>query len=150
MRTRTILVAAAAPAALAAALLGASPAFASSGPAPSNGGAGHLTGNAAISYQDPYFGGVQCNENQHPQFDNVTCKFVTNATLGLTSWAGNFTVGKTDQVGWISDFGGNGTAPANGVAPVHHQQGTLTYTITGDATTGQVTGYTGQVTYPAS
>ena len=145
MRIRTILAAAAAPAALAAVLLGTTgTAFASTGPG-TNGQAGHMTGNQAISYTDPVFGGVQCNEVQHPAFDNVTCKFTGNNP--------QFTVGQTGQVGWNSDFSANGatTGPQNGstTLPSHSQQGTLSYTITGNATTGQATGYTGQVTYGA-
>jgi hypothetical protein len=138
------LAAAAAPAALAAVLLGSTgTAFASTAPA-SNGQAGHMTGNQATSYIDPYFGTVQCNENQHPAFDNVTCKFIGAP-------AQNFTVGQTGQVGWNSDFSANAaTQGPNPNNSIHSNQGTLTYTITGNATTGQVTGYTGQATYPAS
>ena len=137
------LVATAAPAALAAVLLGSTgTAFASTGPG-TNGQAGHMTGNAAISYPDPYFGGVQCNEVQHPQFDNVTCKFTGNNP--------QFTVGQTGQVGWNSDFSANPATPGpNPNNSIHSNQGTLSYTITGNSTTGQVTGYTGQVTYPAT
>ena len=155
MRIRTILAAAAAPAALAAVLLGTTgTAFASTGPSGStNGQQGHLTGNQSLTYQDPAFGGVQCNENQHPTFTNVTCKFV-NGVLGsnspsVTSNAASFTPGQTGQVSWVNDFGGNsiiGTNPATG-QPYPSTNGTLTYTITGNATTGQATGYTGQVTY---
>jgi hypothetical protein len=153
-RITRILAVAAAPAVLAVSLLGASAASASTGPVGSNANAGHLTGNKSLIYQDPYFGGVQCNENQHPAFTNVTCKFVngvpsnTGQTGDVTSNAGAFTVGQTGQVGWVNDFGGNsiiGTLP-NG-QPIPSTNGTLTYTITGDATTGQVTGYTGQVVY---
>jgi|SRR5215472_2787986 len=137
MRFTTILKAAAVPGVLAAALLGTSAAaFASTGPG--NGQAGHMTGNQAISYNDPYFGGVKCNEVQHPQFDNVTCQF--------TGSNPSFTVGQPGQVGWNSDFG-PGSIVSNGKPIVHNGQGVLTFTITGDATTGQVTGYTGQVTY---
>jgi hypothetical protein len=155
MRIRTILAAAAAPAALAAVLLGTTgTAFASTGPSGStNGQQGHLTGNQSLTYQDPAFGGVQCNENQHPTFTNVTCKFV-NGVLGsnspsVTSNAASFTPGQTGQVSWVNDFGGNsiiGTNPATG-QPYPSTNGTLTYTITGNATTGQATGYTGQVIY---
>jgi hypothetical protein len=150
MRIRTILAAAAAPAALATILLGTSgTAFASTGTA-SNGQAGHMTGNQAISYQDPVFGGVQCNENQHPAFDNVTCKFISDPTKGLISNAQNFTVGQTGQVGWVSDFSANPSTPGpNTPSSIRSNQGTLTYTITGPVG-GPATGYTGQVTYPAS
>ena len=154
MRIRTILAAAAAPAALAAVVLGTTgTAFASTGPSGStNGQQGHLTGNQSLTYQDPAFGGVQCNENQHPTFTNVTCKFV-NGVLGsnspsVTSNAASFTPGQTGQVSWVNDFGGNsiiGTL-ANG-QPIPDTNGTLTYTITGNTTTGQATGYTGQVIY---
>ena len=154
MRIRTILAAAAAPAALAAVMLGTTgTAFASTGPAgTTNGQQGHLTGNQSLTYQDPVFGGVQCNENQHPTFTNVTCKFVggVQGSNGPTvSNAANFHVGDTGQVSWVNDFGGNsiiGTNPATG-QPYPSTNGTLTYTITGNATTGQATGYTGQVIY---
>jgi hypothetical protein len=151
-RITRILAVAAAPAVLAVSLLGASAASASTGPAGSNANAGHLTGNKSLIYQDPYFGGVQCNENQHPAFTNVTCKFVNGVagSNGLTtSYAANFYVGETGQAGWVNDFGGNsiiGIDPSTG-QPVPSTNGTLTYTVTGDATTGQVTGYTGQVVY---
>ena len=124
MRIRTILAAAAVPAALAAILLGTTgTAFASTGPTgtPSNGQQGHATGNQSLIYQDPVFGGVQCNENQHPTFTNVTCKFV-NGVLGsnspsVTSNAASFTPGQTGTQSWVNDFGGNsiiGTNPATG------------------------------------
>jgi hypothetical protein len=155
MRIRTILKAAAVPGVMAAALLGTSAAaFASTGPTGSNANAGHLTGNQALSYQDPYFGGVQCNENQHPQFTNVTCKFVSGVpgsnTNGapMTSSAANFTPGQTGQVTWVNDFGGNqiiGYDPTTG-KPVPSTNGTLTFTITGPVG-GTATGYTGQVVY---
>jgi hypothetical protein len=157
MRIRTILAAAAAPAALAAVVLGTTgTAFASTGPSgSSNGQQGHATGNQAFTYQDPVFGGVQCNENQHPTFTNVTCKFVggvpsnTGQQQTVTSNAANFTPGQTGQVQWVNDFGGNtiiGYNPTTG-QPYPSTNGTLTYTITGNATTGQATGYTGQVIY---
>jgi hypothetical protein len=147
MQIRTILKAAAVPGIMAAALLGTSAAaFASTGPV-SNGQAGHMTGNKAISYQDPVFGGVQCNEVQHPAFDNVTCKFVSDPAKGLTSNASMFYVGQPGQVGWVSDFSANPATPGPDPNVAIHTSGTLTYTITGDPTTGQVTGYTGQVTY---
>ena len=154
MRIRTILAAAAAPAALAAVLLGTTgTAFASTGPSGStNGQQGHLTGNQSLTYQDPAFGGVQCNENQHPTFTNVTCKFVNGVpgsnSSSVTSNAANFTPGQGGVQPWVNDFGGNsiiGTL-ANG-QPIPDTNGTLTYTITGNATTGQATGYTGQVIY---
>jgi hypothetical protein len=127
---------------------------AATGPSGStNGQQGHLTGNSALTYQDPVFGGVTCNENQHPTFTNVTCKFVNGVkgsnTDATTSNAANFTVGQTGQVSWVNDFGGNsiiGTNPATGL-PYPSTNGTLTYTITGNATTGQATGYTGTVVY---
>jgi hypothetical protein len=150
------LAAAAAPAALAAVMLGTTgTAFASTGPSGStNGQQGHLTGNQSLTYQDPVFGGVQCNENQHPTFTNVTCKFVngvlsnTGQSGTLTSNAASFTPGQTGLVSWVNDFGGNsiiGTNPATG-QPYPSTNGTLTYTITGPVG-GQATGYTGQVIY---
>jgi hypothetical protein len=155
MRIRTILAAAAAPAALAAVMLGATgTAFASTGPSGStNGQQGHLTGNQSLIYQDPVFGGVQCNENQHPTFTNVTCKFVngvpsnTGQTGTVTSSAASFTPGTGGTLPWVNDFGGNsiiGTLP-NG-QPIPQTNGTLTYTITGPVG-GTATGYTGQVIY---
>jgi hypothetical protein len=155
MRTSTILKAAAAPAIIVVGLLGTSAAaFASTGPSGStNGQQGHLTGNQSLTYQDPVFGGVQCNENQHPTFTNVTCKFVNGVpgsnSGSVTSNAASFTPGQTGQVSWVNDFGGNsiiGINPATG-QPYPSTNGTLTYTITGNATTGQATGYTGQVVY---
>jgi hypothetical protein len=155
MRIRTIIAAAAAPAALAVVVLGTTgTAFASTGPSGStNGQQGHLTGNQSLTYQDPTFGGVQCNENQHPTFTNVTCKFVNGVpgsnSPSVTSNAASFTPGQTGHVPWVNDFGGNsiiGTNPATG-QPYPSTNGTLTYTITGNATTGQATGYTGQVVY---
>jgi hypothetical protein len=157
MRIRTVLAAAAAPAALAAVLLGATgTAFASTGPTgtPSNGQQGHATGNQSLIYQDPVFGGVQCNENQHPAFTNVTCKFVSGVSSNtgqpgtLTSNAANFTPGQTGTQSWVNDFGGNsiiGTNPATGQA-YPGTNGTLTYTITGPVG-GTATGYTGTVVY---
>jgi hypothetical protein len=139
MRIRTILAAAAAPAALAAFLLGTTgTAFASTGPA-SNGQVSQMTGNgskssAAQTYTDSVFGQVKVNETQHPNFDTVSAKFTggqTAASLGM--WPG-----ETGTVGWNSDFG-------NAALSTHSQTGTLTYTINADGT-----GYTGQATYPAS
>ena len=140
MQFRTILATAAVPAALAATLLTAGVASASTGPA-SNGQVGHLTGNQAISYADPYFGPVQCNEVQHAAFDNVTCHFTAGQDTG--GWL----PGNTGQVGWNSDFGPGSIVP-NGKPVIRTGQGTLTFTITGNALTGQVDGYTGQVIYP--
>jgi hypothetical protein len=148
MRIRTILAAAAAPAALAAVVLGTTgTAFASTGTA-TNGQAGHITGNQATSYNDPYFGGVQCNEVQHPAFDNVTCKFVSGPTgSGWTVNAQNLQTGATGTVQWNSDFGTAALVP-NGIQQFasHTNPGTLTWTATGPAG-GAATGYTGQVTY---
>ena len=148
MQIRTILKAAAVPGVLAAALLGSSAAaFASTGPV-SNGQAGHMTGNKAISYQDPVFGGVQCNEVQHPAFDNVTCKFVSPASSGWTVNPYNLQTGANGQLQWNSDFGANALQPQPGSPQFssHTNPGTLTWTATGPAG-GTATGYTGQVTY---
>lgn len=103
----------------------AAPAGASTGP--SNGQAGQLTGHASpAKYIDPVFGGVQCNETQHPAFDTVSCKFT----------GGNpaFVPLSTGSVGWNSDFTSS-----------THPTGTLTYTINADGS-----GYSGQATYPDS
>ena len=136
MRIRTILAAAAAPAALAAALLGTAVAPAAHASAltagPGNGtvsASNTLTGNKsdAQSYNDPVFGPVKVNETQHPAFDTVSAKFTGGQTM---------TPNQPGQVGWNSDFG---SAALRG----HTQTGLLTYTINADGT-----GYTGQVTYP--
>jgi hypothetical protein len=149
MRIRTIIAAAAAPAALAGVLLGtvgqaAAPAAAqaavltaSVSSTGTNGQVGHITGKNAITYQDAVFGLVQVNETQHPNFDTISAKFVggqTAASLGMQP-------GQTGTVGWNSDFGTNQSSPAS----VHLLTGTLTYTINADGL-----GYTGQATYPAS
>jgi hypothetical protein len=107
-----------------------------------------MTGNVAISYQDPVFGGVQCNENQHPAFDNVTCKFVSPASSGWTINAQNLQTGATGTVAWNSDFGANALQPQPGTPQFasHTNPGTLTWTATGPAG-GAATGYTGQVIY---
>ena len=138
MRIRTILAAAAAPAAIAAALLGtAAPAAhaatltASVGSPASNGQAGQMTGNRAAVYTDGVFGPVQCNETQHPKFDTVSCKF----TAGQLQ-----TPGTTGTVGWNTDF----TTTNEGVTlPSHVNTGVLAYTVNADGS-----GYTGQATYP--
>jgi hypothetical protein len=158
MRIRTILKAAAVPGIIAASLLGTSlAASASTGPVAPNGNAGHMTGNAASVYADPYFGPVSCNEVQHPAFDNVTCKAVAGVT---TDKAGNPVAvkgpatlwrpaGESTTIGWLSDFtdgSGNGYAPAGPGAISQRLTGTLTYTVTTDAL-GNPTGYTGQVVY---
>jgi hypothetical protein len=101
----------------------AAPAMASTGPG-SNGQTGQLTGKNAISYADPFFGNVTCNETQHPKFDTVSCS-ISPANLGLAGTSGTFTNG------WTSDFGDRASV------------GTLTYTVNADGT-----GYTGQATYP--
>jgi hypothetical protein len=133
MRIRTIIAAIAAPAALAAVLLGtavapaAHAATATAGPG-SNGTTNNtLTGNKSPdqTYVDGVFGKVKVNETQHPAFDTVSAKFVDGQTM---------TPNTTGQVGWNSDFGSHA-----GVT------GTLTYTINATGT-----GYTGQATYPAS
>ena len=121
MKARTILASAAVPAVLAVSLLGATAASASTGP--SNGQTGQMTGNRATSYTDPVFGGVQCNETQHPKFDTVSCKFTDGQVLTPSS---------TGTVGWNSDFAGN-----------THTTGVLTYTVNDSGT-----GYSGQATYP--
>jgi hypothetical protein len=162
MRIRTILKAAAVPAIIAGSLLGTTlAASASTGPnaaGNASGQQGHLTGNQALIYQDPQFGGVQCNENQHPAFTNVTCKFVNGVPSNtgqpgkVTSWAANFTPGQTGSVQWVNDFGGNsiiGTLPDG--SPIPSTNGILTYTITGPMVNGlpagPATGYTGTVVY---
>jgi len=121
MHIRTILATAAVPAALAATLLGATAASASTGP---NGQTGQLTGNNATSYADPFFGGVQCNETEHAKFDTVECQFT----------GGNpaFAPGSSGIIGWNSDFTGSG-----------HSTGVLAYTIKQDGS-----GYTAKATYP--
>jgi hypothetical protein len=152
MRITTILKAAAAPAIIMGGLLATTTgAFASTGPV-SNGQAGQITGNNATVYNDPYFGPVSCNETQHPGFDTIGChavvigpdgKVVKGATA-LPLWR---PAGETNQVvGWVSDFGGNFTAPKNGVDPYAGRSGgTLNYTVSTDGMS-----YTGQATYPAS
>jgi hypothetical protein len=131
MRIPTILAAAAAPAALAAILLGTTgTAFASTGPA-SNGQVGQMTGNNVKPYNDPVFGWVKVNETEHPKFDTVSAKFTDGQTAtSLGMWPG-----ETGTVGWNSDF----------TNPTHPGTGTLTYTINADGL-----GYTGQATYPPS
>jgi len=107
----------------------AAPAFASTGPS-TNGQVGQMTGNTrAASYTDPVFGGVKCNETQHPAFDTVSCKSTTGSPL--TNVAPN----ATGQVGWNSDFAGN----------TRINPGTLTYTVSPDGLS-----YTGQATYPSA
>ena len=107
----------------------AAPAFASTGTG-SNGSSANQTGKAgAAKYTDPVFGLVQCNETQHPQFDNVTCKFMAGQVQ---------TPNAAGQVGWNSDWLGT-----SGLLPGHANTGTLTYTINADGT-----GYSGQATYP--
>jgi hypothetical protein len=139
MKITHALAIAAAPVALAAALLGtagqtaaaAAPAVltASVSTAPgSNGQAGQLTGNHATSYTDPVFGPVQCNETQHAKFDTVECQSTTG--LPLTNVAPN----QAGTVGWNSDFGTNS---------MRHATGVLAYTVSADGMS-----YTGQATYP--
>jgi Flp pilus assembly protein CpaB len=142
MRIRIILAAAAAPAALAAILLGTTgTAFASTTPhAPASSTSivqqannGAKTSNAVIakatfSYPDA-FGQMNYTETEHPQSDSVTGTFAggqTAASLGMQP-------GRTSQIGWVSDF--NSSLP----------QGTLTYTINAAGT-----GFTGTATYPAA
>jgi hypothetical protein len=126
--TRRLVLIAAGPAALAGLLLTSGTAFASTGPA-GNGQTGHLTGKSAVSYTDPWFGPVRCNETQHPTFDTVSCQSttgapVTNASPGqVISFPGQ----------WNSDFAGG---PAGG---------SITVTVNADGM-----GYTGQATYPAA
>lgn len=128
MRIRTVLAAAAVPAALAASLLAtAGAASASTGPA-GNGQTSHMTGNKATSYTDPYFGDVQCNETSHPAFDTVSCKSVTGLPLA------SVTPGQAGSVGWNSDFAGN-TRPGTG---------SLAFTVSLDGMS-----YSGHATYPA-
>jgi hypothetical protein len=103
----------------------AAPAFASTGP--SNGQSAQQTGNTrAATYPDPFFGGVKCNETQHPAFDTVACKSTTGSPLT------NVAPGAIGSVGWNSDFLGSG-----------HTTGVLTYTVSADGLS-----YTGQATYP--
>ena len=147
MRIRTIIAAAATPAALAGVLLGtvgqaAAPAAAqaavltaSVSSTGTNGQVGHITGKNAITYQDAVFGLVQVNETQHPQFDTISAKFIGHTAADL-----NMTPGQTGTVGWNSDFGGS-----TGTTTIHLVTGTLTYTINADGT-----GYTGPSTYLAS
>jgi hypothetical protein len=152
MRIRTILAAAAAPAALAAGLLGtvAAPAAhaavltsaSASAPATSNGQQGLLTGKNALVYQDAQFGWVKVNETQHPKFDTVSATFVTDATGKTPRVSTTFSPNYSSTVGWNSDFGTTYANTPSTDTSIHPGQGTLTYTINSDGT-----GYTGQVTY---
>ena len=108
---RKIILAGAAAAATTLAVLGGA-GMASASTGPSNGQAGQLTGNRATSYADPFFGGVKCNETQHPAFDTVSCKSTTGLPLA------NVVPGQVGSVGWLSDF--NGTF------------GTLSFTVSAD------------------
>lgn len=134
MRIRSILAAAAAPAALAAVLLGTAAAPAahaatltsasvSASQPGGNGVQGKFTGNGAKTYDDGwYFGNVKYNETQHPKFDTVSGTFLS----GLPAWA---TPGQSYDVQWQSDFGTG-------------QVGNLHFTINLDGS-----GFTGQATY---
>jgi hypothetical protein len=156
MRTRTILAAAAAPAALAAILLGtagqATPAHAAALTAsvgtagPGNGQAGHITGKNALVYDDGVFGWVKVNETQHPNFDTISATFVTDQS-GKTSRTDPGMAGQTGSVPWDSDFAATYANPNGTGTPgsIHPGQGTMTYTVNADGS-----GYTGQATYPAS
>jgi hypothetical protein len=128
MKARTIIASVAVPAAMAVSAFGATAASASTGP--SNGQTTQQTGGSAANYQDPVFGHVKCNETQHPKFDTVGCTFLDG------QGSGGYQPGQTYTVGWNSDFLNSG-----------HQTGVLTFTITTDSA-GNVTGYSGQATYP--
>ena len=135
MRIRTIIAAAAAPAALTAALLGTTMAPAAhaatvtaAGPGASNSVQVKTTGKNAFTYTDAMFGPVKVNETSHPNFDTVGATFTGGQTM---------TPGQTGTVEWYSDFGSAG--------PHAGQYGTLTWTVNADGT-----GYDGIVTYPAS
>ncbi|HEY2306466.1 MAG TPA: hypothetical protein VGI05_11355 [Streptosporangiaceae bacterium] len=113
------------------------PAFASTpstGSTPGNSTISKLTGSGAVSYADPFFGPVICNEVHHTNakagqnFDSVNCTSTTG--LPLT----NVTPGEVSSVGWISDF-------SNANYPI--PQGTLNFTVSADGLS-----YTAIGTYP--
>jgi hypothetical protein len=145
MRIITIIKVAAAPAILAAGLLGSSAAaFASTGPVPGtttpngNSNITQMTGKNGIDYTDPVFGAVHCDEVHHAakgsaaDFDSVTCKSTTG--LPLT----NVAAGQQGYVnGWNSDFPAGRTFDLN--------TGTITINVSPDGLS-----YTGIATYPAS
>lgn len=90
----------------------------------SNGVSSKMTGKAAASYSDWYFGGpTTCNETQHAKFETVSCTLST-PNLALAGTSGS--------VGWISDF-------PNGTGII----GTFNYTVSLDGLN-----YFGTATYP--
>lgn len=141
MKYRIILASAAAPAAIAISLIGANAASASTGPVAGttqpNGTASivQMTGKNGVSYTDPVFGPVHCDEVHHyaksgaADFDSVTCKSTTG--LPLT----NATPGQTETVGWNSDFSTRNWGDVN--------TGSITLTVSDDGLS-----YTGIATYP--
>jgi hypothetical protein len=95
-----------------------------------------LTGSNAVSYNDPFFGPVICNEVHHSNvksaqnFDSVSCSSTTGSPLT------SVTPGEVSSVGWISDF-------SNANYPI--PQGTLNFTVSADGMS-----YTAIGTYPAA
>jgi hypothetical protein len=143
MKYRIILASAAAPAAIAISLIGASAASASTGPVAGttqpNGTASivQMTGKNGVSYTDPVFGPVHCDEVHHyanvktlaPDFDSVTCQSTTGLPLpGVTP-------GQVETVGWNSDFSTRNWGEVN--------TGSITLTVSADGLS-----YTGIATYP--
>jgi len=138
MKARIILV----PAISAAAVLGGSAAaFAATGPVAGttqpNGNANivQMTGKNGVSYTDPVFGGVHCDEVHHyakgdaADFDSVTCKSTTGLPLA------NVSPSQVETVGWNSDFPAGRTFDIN--------TGSITLTVSADGLS-----YTGIATYP--
>jgi hypothetical protein len=142
MRIRTILAAAAAPAALAAVLLGsagsaANAATLTAGSGNPNGVIAKMTGNNNPAvYVDPVFGPVKANETSHA----ANGGHAAFDTVGVTFTGGQvMTPGQSGDVAWYSDFQPGSSSPEAG----HY--GTLHYTVNADGT-----GYSGTATYPAS
>ena len=116
----------------------ASGAFAATGPVAGttvpNGNSNivQITGKNGVSYGDPVFGNVHCDEVHHNakgsavDFDSVTCQFTDGQVLPA---------GQVQTVGWNSDFPAGRTFDLN--------TGTITLTVN---TAG--TGYAGIATYP--
>jgi hypothetical protein len=104
-------------------------------------GSGTMTQQYSASYTDPVFGGPLTCTGVHqikkngPAQDSFTCM------LSGGGWYSQPTVGQ--QVTWNSDWEGV-------VSPGSTLQGTMTVTSLSYGTNGNVIGYTGVATYPAS
>jgi hypothetical protein len=151
MRIRTLLVAAAAPAALAVSLLGATAASASTGPG-SFSAAGTQPGSSSLikatfSYGDPVFGPVNCQEIHHQNgtqdFDSVSCQTPDGSALG-----GGYQPLQTYTVGWLSDYAYNGASLTIHPKQADTAQVNLTFTV--NAAGNGYTGTTASYTPPAS